>query len=112
MSRRAPVREPGQLVEHRSHIDSTAAELYKMGVPFVAYVHAHEPDEPEDRGRAPWEPNWRLWRWLLAAAAVTLGATFAHGVVELVLVFVVFALCCRAALELMPGGDGLSQWRQ
>jgi hypothetical protein len=36
-------------------------------VPFVAYVHAREPDEPEDGGRTPWEPNWRLWRWVAAA---------------------------------------------
>lgn len=36
-------------------------------MPFVAYVHAREPDEPEDGGRTPWEPNWRLWRWVAAA---------------------------------------------
>jgi hypothetical protein len=83
-----------------------------MGVPFVAYVHAHEPDEPEDEGRAAWEPNWRLWRWVLVAIPVTLAATLTHGIVELLLVFAVFGLCCRAALELMPGGDGLNQWRQ
>jgi hypothetical protein len=83
-----------------------------MGVPFVAYVHAHQPDEPEDEGRTPWEPNWRLWRWLAAAGVITVAATFAHGLVELVLVLLVFGLCCRAALELLPEGDGLNQWRQ
>jgi hypothetical protein len=83
-----------------------------MAVPFVAYVHAREPDEPEDEGRIPWEPNWRLWRWIAAALPLTLAATLTHGVAELVLVLAVFALCCRAALELLPEGDGLSQWRQ
>lgn len=83
-----------------------------MSVPFVAYVHARGPDEPEDEGRAAWEPDWRLWRWVLAAVPFTLAATLTHGIVELLLVLTVFVLCCRAALELLPGGDGLNQWRQ
>ena len=81
-------------------------------MPFVAYVHVREPDEPEDRGRAPWEPNWRLWRWVAAAVVVTFGAARADGPLELLLVFVVFGLCCRAALEALPEGDGLRDWRQ
>jgi hypothetical protein len=81
-------------------------------VPFVAYVHAREPDEPEDDGRTPWEPNWRLWRWIGAAAVVTYAATRAEGAFDLLLVLVVFALCCRAALELLPRGDGMREWRQ
>jgi hypothetical protein len=81
-------------------------------VPFVAYVHAREPDEPEDGGRTPWEPNWRVWRWVGVALPVTYGATQAHGLLASVLVLVVFALCCRAAVELLPNGDGLREWRQ
>jgi hypothetical protein len=81
-------------------------------MPFVAYVHARDPDEPEEEGRAPWEPNWRLWRWVGAAVLFALPATLTNGIVELVLVFVVFGLCFRAALELLPEGDGLRQWRQ
>jgi len=81
-------------------------------VPFVAYVHAREPDEPEDQGRAPWEPNWRMWRWIAAAVVVTYGAGRADGALEGLLVLVVFGLCCRAAVELLPNGDGLREWRQ
>jgi hypothetical protein len=81
-------------------------------VPFVAYVHAHEPDEPEDYGRAPWEPNWRMWRWVAVALVVTYAATRAEGGIELLLVVVVFALCCRAAVEALSNGDGLREWRQ
>jgi hypothetical protein len=81
-------------------------------VPFVAYVHAREPDPPDDGGRTPWEPNWRIWRWVVAAIVVTFAATRTAGVIETLLVFVVFALCCRAALELLPDGDGLREWRQ
>jgi hypothetical protein len=81
-------------------------------VPFVAYVHAREPDPPEDGGRTPWEPNWRIWRWVGAAIVVSFGASRADGALEALLVFVVFALCCRAALEAVPQGDGLRDWRQ
>jgi hypothetical protein len=81
-------------------------------VPFVAYVHSPEPDQPEDGERPPWEPNWRIWRWLGAAIVVGYGASRAEGALEALLVFVVFALCCRAALEAVPDGGGLREWRQ
>jgi hypothetical protein len=81
-------------------------------MPFFAYVHAREPDEPEGDGRAPWEPNWRVWRWAAAALLVTYPATRAEGVLEALLVLAVFALCCRAVQEALPDGDGLREWRQ
>jgi hypothetical protein len=80
-------------------------------VPFVAYVHAHEPD-PAPGGRPIWEPNWRLWRWIAAAIAVSIAADRSEGVVALVFVLVVFALVCKAVDELMPDGDGLNEYRQ
>jgi hypothetical protein len=43
---------------------------------------------------------------------VTFGASRADGPLEALLVLVVFGLCCRAALELLPSGDGLREWRQ
>jgi hypothetical protein len=81
-------------------------------VPFLAYVHAREPDPPGDDGRAPWEPNWRIWRWIAAAVVVALSATATEGALEALLVFVVFGFCCRAAVEALPDGDGLREWRQ
>ena len=81
-------------------------------MPFLAYVHAPDPDEPEDEGRAPWEPNWRLWRWVGMALPLALAATLTHGWAELGLVFAVFVPCCRGALELLPDGDGLRGWHQ
>jgi len=81
-------------------------------VPFVAYVHAREPDEPEGDGRAPWEPNWRFWRWIAAAVVLTYGADRVDGALQYLLVMIVFALCCRAAVELLPDGEGLREWRQ
>jgi hypothetical protein len=81
-------------------------------VPFVAYVHAQEPDPPEDEGRTPWEPNWRLWRWVVAAIVLSYVASLTGGWFKAGLVLVVFALCGRAALELLPDGDGMREWRQ
>jgi hypothetical protein len=81
-------------------------------VPFVAYVHAQDPEQPEDEGRTPWEPNWRLWRWIGAALVLTYGAGLVDGALEYLLVLVVFGLCCRAAVELLPDGNGLRDWRQ
>jgi hypothetical protein len=39
-------------------------------------------------------------------------AAHSDGAVETLLVFLVFGLCCRAALEALPDGDGLREWRQ
>ena len=81
-------------------------------MPFVAYVHAQEPDPPEDEGRTPWEPNWLLWRWVVGAIVLSYVASLTGGWLKAGLVFVVFALCARAALELLPNGDGMREWRQ
>jgi hypothetical protein len=80
-------------------------------VPLLAYVHAREPDEPPG-GRRPWEPNWRIWRWVVAALVVAYAATHADGAIETLLVFLAFGLGCRAVLEALPDGDGLREWRQ
>ena len=81
-------------------------------MPFVAYVHAREPDPPEDGGRTPWEPNWRIWRWVAAAIVVDLRRHAHRRRRSRRCWWRVFALCCRAALELLPDGDGLREWRQ
>jgi hypothetical protein len=80
-------------------------------VPFVAYVHANEPD-PAPEGRPAWEPDWRLWRWIIAAIACTIAAERSEGVVALVLVLAVFAFACKAVDELLPNSDGLREHRQ
>ena len=80
-------------------------------MPFVAYVHANEPD-PAPGGRPAWEPDWRLWRWILAAVACAIAADRTEGFVSLVLVLAVFALACKALDELWPRGDGLREYRQ
>ena len=54
-------------------------------MPFVAYVHAREPD-PEPDERPAWEPEWRLWRWVAAALVLAAGASLTQGLVSLVLV--------------------------
>jgi hypothetical protein len=80
-------------------------------VPFVAYVHANEP-EPAPSGRPAWEPNWRLWRWVLAAIPLSIAADHSQGAVAFVLVVAVFTLVCKAVAELWPDGDGMREYRQ
>jgi hypothetical protein len=81
-------------------------------VPFLAYVHSREPDQPEDDGRAAWEPEWRVWRWVIVAIVFAYAATRAGGALELLLVLIVFAFTCRATVEVLTNGDGLREWRQ
>jgi hypothetical protein len=80
-------------------------------VPFVAYVHAHEPDPREER-RAQWEPNLRVWRWIVAAAVLGYGSSQTQGALAAVLMLIVFACVCQAAAEALPKGDGLREYRQ
>jgi len=83
-------------------------------VPFLAYIHSREPDPPlggDDRPQ-PWEPNWRVWRWVAAAAVLGYGAVRSDGAVEALLVILIFGFCCQAFVEALPRGDGLREWRQ
>jgi hypothetical protein len=80
-------------------------------VPFVAYVHAHEPDPPEGR-REPWEPNWRIWRWVGAAAVAGYASAKTGGAAAALLMLLAFAFVCQAAANALPSGDGLREYRQ
>lgn len=71
---------------------------------------APEPEGPPER--APWEPNWRLWAWVLAAGIVGFGAANTAGAASTFLVLTAFGLCCRALGEALPYGGGLTEWRQ
>jgi hypothetical protein len=82
-------------------------------VPFLAYVHSQEPDPPPGNGdRRPWEPNWRMWRWIAATAVAIFCATQAEGATQAVFVIMAFVLVCLAADHGVPRGDGLREWRQ
>lgn len=80
-------------------------------MPFVAYVHAREPGPPEDQ-RPPWEPNWRVWRWVGAAAVAGYASANSEGAVGALMMLLVFAFVCQAAAEALPKGDGLREYRQ
>jgi len=62
--------------------------------------------------RAPWEPNWRMWRWIGLAALASYAAAHADGAAGAILVFVIVGLVFRAAAEAVPQGDGLREYRQ
>ena len=80
-------------------------------MPFLAYVHAHDPDDRDER-RAYWEPNWRIWRWVAAAVVLGYGSAHTRGALAAGLVIAVFACVCQAAAEALPNGDGLREHRQ
>ena len=80
-------------------------------MPFVAYVHAREPEPPEDR-RPVWEPNWRVWRWVAVAVAAAFASAHTHTMVSAGFTLVAFVSVCQAAAEALPNGDGLSEHRQ
>ena len=81
-------------------------------MPFLAYVRSGPPDPPPEEARPLWEPNLRIWRWVLMALPPLYAALRTDGAAELVAVFLVLALVCRAALEAVPDGDGLRHFRQ
>ena len=63
-------------------------------------------------GPSPWEPNWRMWRWVAAAAVVAFAAASVSGGVAAMLAITAFGLACRALDEAIPYGQGLREWRQ
>lgn len=81
-------------------------------MPFLAYVRAGDDDPRPPDGPRPWEPDWRVWRWVPPALLAGYGLTRSDGVVALVLALVLFALVCRVVDELMPDGGGLREHRQ
>jgi len=71
-----------------------------------------EPPAQEPPGGAAWEPNWRVWRWVLAAAIVVFAAASTTSGASTLLFLTGFGLCCRSVSEAVPYGDGLREWRQ
>ena len=83
-------------------------------MPFVAYVHAREPGPPDEPSRPAWEPNWQLWRWVLAGAAFAFISAYSSGAFELLMVLLAFVCACRAATVVLPSldADGMNEYRQ
>jgi hypothetical protein len=83
-------------------------------VPFLAYVHSRDPDPLPERpeGRTPWEPNWRVWRWIMVAVVAVFAATRTDGWAEALLVMVALGLVCQAAAEAIPRPGGMRDYRQ
>jgi hypothetical protein len=78
-------------------------------MPFLGYIDApHGPGE----GPTPWQPNWRVWRFVAAALPVGFAAANSRGAVQYLLVVLTFTLVCQALAEALPGMGGLREWRQ
>jgi hypothetical protein len=63
-------------------------------------------------GPRPWQPNWRIWRWVAVAAIVGYAASRATGGVGVLLIMVTFYAACKAVAEAIPYGNGLREHRQ
>jgi hypothetical protein len=75
-------------------------------------TRGHEPEPANGDERAPWEPNWRMWRWVALAIAAGVAADATTGVVAYVLAIAMFACACRALSVVLPPLDGLRDYRQ
>ncbi len=67
------------------------------------------PSEPE---RAPWEPNWRLWRWVALTIVAIVAADATAGIAAYLLACMAIAFACRALEVALPYGSGLREYRQ
>jgi hypothetical protein len=67
--------------------------------------------ERED-GPRPWQPDWRVWRWVVVAVVVGYAATRATGGIGVLLILVAFAAACKALDEALPYRGGLREHRQ
>jgi hypothetical protein len=67
--------------------------------------------EPED-GPRPWQPDWRVWRWVALAVVVGYAATRATGGIGVLLILVAFYAACKALAQALPYAGGLHEHRQ
>jgi hypothetical protein len=65
-----------------------------------------EPDRPV------WEPNWRVWSWVLAAVAAGAGAYVTAGLIAYLLICAMVVCAAQACARAMPDLDGLREHRQ
>jgi hypothetical protein len=65
--------------------------------------------EPE---RPVWEPNWRVWSWVLAALAAAVGCYLTDGFASFVLLCAAIGFAAQACSRALPYDGGLREHRQ
>ncbi|MEA2466591.1 MAG: hypothetical protein QOJ57_717 [Thermoleophilaceae bacterium] len=70
------------------------------------------PPAPGSGGRAPWEPNWRLWAWVALAIGAGVAAELTSGLVAYALICATLVFVCQAVCVLLPDTFGLREYRQ
>jgi hypothetical protein len=63
-------------------------------------------------GRRVWEPDWRVWSWVLAAVAAAVATALSSGLAEYVLLCVTIGCAAEAISRAVPYGGGLREHRQ
>jgi hypothetical protein len=67
---------------------------------------------PDPQEGPVWEPNWRVWRWVLGALVMSAGGFVTSGFVSYVCVVLAFACALCAFDRALPYKDGLREHRQ
>jgi hypothetical protein len=70
------------------------------------------PFAPPPPSRPAWEPNWRVWSWVLAALLASAGGFVTGGFASYVFVVLAFAFALCALDRALPYKDGLREYRQ
>ena len=67
---------------------------------------------PPQYDRPVWEPDWRLWAWVLAAVAAFVGSSATGGLVAYVLLCAGVAFAAHACSRALPYWRGMGEHRQ
>lgn len=83
-----------------------------MWDPWVVFLIDDRPWRPVPSPDPVWEPNWRVWRWVLAALVMSGGGFVTNGFASYVCVVLAFAFALCALDRALPYKDGLREYRQ
>ena len=70
------------------------------------------PPPPARPDQPVWEPDWRVWAWVLASAGAAIGCFLTTGLASFVLLCAAVGCGAHAITQALPYGSGLRDYRQ
>jgi hypothetical protein len=67
---------------------------------------------PPGSDRPVWEPDWRIWSWVVAAVVAGVAESLATGFAAYVLLCVTVGFVAKAIANAVPAGGGMREHRQ